>query len=147
MIGLCESELPFKCRPLDEAVASMERHAANMRHAYEAGQAARWQDAAVDLFGRVRETWELAVEEVVSPVLRRFKEGVDTKGLRLLTVLTQEDCAAVDEARSRCSRLQHNASAAMNGPPPTPDNLDCEIGALRRWVEDVRARQRGIRPA
>ena len=145
MIGLCESDLPFKCRPLDEAIASMEKHAANMRDAYEAGQMVKWQDTASGLFGRVRETWELAVEEVVSPVLRRFAEGVDTKGLHLLTVLTEADCAVVDEAREKCSRLQHSASAATNEPPSTPDDLDKEITALKKWLEDVRARQQKIK--
>ena len=145
MIGRCESELPFDCLPIDEAIASMEKHAANMRHAHEAGQTVKWRDAARHLFGRVREIWELAVEEVVSPVLRRFREGVDTRGLHLLTVLTKEDCAVVDGARERCSRLQHNASAAVDSSPPTPDDLDREVEALKKWFQAVKGRQRDLR--
>jgi len=140
--GLCEPNLPFGDCPLPPAITTLERRFEHARRLYDEGKNSEWQDQAEEILGRVRQAWELAIEEALLPVMQRFAEKVHTRGLRQVAVLTQDDCVLVDEARERCSRLQHRPSAAASTPPPTPDDVDREIQALKRWDADVKSRQR-----
>jgi len=141
-VGVCEPNLPFSASPLPEAISHLRRRAAQARCLYTENKISDWQDQAEELFGRVRQAWELAVEGALAPVLQRFAEKVQTRGLRQLAVLTEEDCISVDDARERCSKLQHRASPAGAGPPLTPDDLDREIDQLSQWEEDIRSKQK-----
>ena len=64
-------------------------------------------DVKCIIFSTRRPLWERAVEDAVAPVVRRFQNKVNTKGLSKLTALTVEDCKIMREAYERCSELLH----------------------------------------
>jgi hypothetical protein len=143
-VGICDSDPPLDYRPVDDAIRHLRNRLESVRALYENNRIGEWHDQAKGLLGRIRETWERAVEAVLSPVLERFSHEVKTKNLLRVTVVRPEDCAAVDQARANCSLLQHSSSAAAQGPPVTPDTVGAEIDKLEGWLKDIERRQAAV---
>jgi hypothetical protein len=111
---------------------------ANERYHFERGNDDEWRKSVKSIAGTLRDTWEIAVEEVVGHVIRRLSNEVKTPGLVKLTAITVPDC----EARfGRCSKLLHSAAAALNRPLPRPEALSAETDALAAWADNLRQRQ------
>ena len=101
------------------------------RPAYE--QKAEW------IYGRLRKSWERALEELLlNEVIVRFGDEVHTERLRKLTDISDADVQLVDEQMSRCSRLMHDQSGAVNEPIPEPDVVRADLTRLDEWVADLR---------
>jgi AAA domain len=139
--GYCQPNPPSKALPIQQAIDSMKAHLENTKVQYEKGMQADWSRTVGTLEVDLRNAWERAVEEILSPVLKRFSNKVETKGLQSLTVLTAEDCKRMRDAYGRCSMLLHSEAGALNTSLPKPDRVRAEIAALQNWVLDLRQRQ------
>jgi energy-coupling factor transporter ATP-binding protein EcfA2 len=139
--GFCDPNPPPNAQPVEKVIESMGTHLENTKIQFERGKQADWYLTVRSLQEQLRTTWERAVEEALSPVIRRLANKVDTKGLFKLTVLTIEDCNTMRAASGRCSALLHSSSEALNKPLPKPDAIRAEIQALSDWVTDIRNRQ------
>lgn len=94
---------------------------------------------ARSVYGLLRDTWERAVEEVLLyGVIQRFQEGVETKKLRYLTDISQEDYETVYTNMEKCSRFKHDQAISVNVPIPNPDELEKDIIVLEDWVKILR---------
>ena len=82
--------------------------------------------------------WERAVEEALSPVLKRLSNKIMTGGLSKVTAITRADCETMRAAFGRCSALLHSEAAGLNTPLPAPDVVAAEIIGLDEWVRSVR---------
>jgi hypothetical protein len=111
---------------------------------YEQGNQEEWYYTVRSLQEQLRTTWERAVEETVTPVIRRLANKVDTKGLPKLTAITLQDCETMRAAFARCSELLHSSSEALNTPLPAPAVIESEMAALEDWVSNIRDRQAKI---
>ena len=100
-----------------------------------------WRNSIKSIVGTLRDTWEIAVEQAVSHVIRRLSNKVDTGKLVKLTVITVADCETMRDSYGRCSELLHSSAHALNRGMPRPDAVDTEITALRQWAEDLKQRQ------
>jgi hypothetical protein len=143
--GFCRSEPPFKARRVSDITASLTNQLANERYHFDQGNEDEWRKAVKSIAGTLRDTWEIAVEEVVGHVIRRLSNEVKTPGLVKLTAITVADCEAMRDGFSRCSELMHSAAAALNRPLPRPDVLSAEISALAAWADSLRQRQGAAR--
>lgn len=143
--GFCRSEPPFKARRVSDITAGLENQLANERFHFEQGNDDEWRKTVKSIAGALRDTWEIAVEEVVGHVIRRLSNEVKTPGLVKLTAITVADCEAMRDGFGRCSELLHSAAPALNRPLPRPDALAAEIAALASWAESVRQRQNAAR--
>lgn len=139
--GFCRSEPPFKARRVSDITASLTNQLANERYHFEQGNEDEWRRTVKSIAGTLRDTWEIAVEEVVGYVIRRLSNEVKTLGLVKLTAITVPDCEAMRDGFGRCSELLHSAAAALNRPLPRPEALSAEIDALSAWANDLRQRQ------
>jgi len=143
--GFCRGEPPFKARRVSDITTSLTNQIANERYNFEQGNDDEWRKTVKSVCGMLRDTWEIAVEEVVGHVIRRLSNEVKTPGLVKLTAITVGDCEAMRDGFSRCSELLHSAAAALNRPLPTPDALLIEIDSLSAWAHDLRQRQSAAR--
>ena len=143
--GYCRPEPPFKARQVSDITASLTNQLANERYHFDQGNQDEWRKTVKSIAGTLRDTWEIAVEEVVGYVIRRLSNEVKTPGLVKLTVITVLDCEAMRDGFSRCSELLHSAAAALNRPLPRPDALSAEIDALSAWTDGLRQRQSAAR--
>lgn len=145
--GFCRSEPPFKARRVGDITASLTNQLANERYHFDQGNQDEWRNTVKSIAGSLRDTWEIAVEEVVGHVIRRLSNEVKTPGLVKLTAITVADCEAMRDGFGRCSELLHSAAPALNRPLPMPEALTAEITALATWADDVRQRQNAARLA
>ncbi|HHY6930419.1 TPA: AAA family ATPase [Burkholderia ambifaria] len=143
--GFCRSEPPFKARRVSDITASLTNQLANERYHFEQGNDDEWRKTVKSIAGALRDTWEIAVEEVVGHVIRRLSNEIKTTGLIKLTAITIADCETMRDAFGRCSELLHSAAPALNRPLPRPDALSAEIDALATWADTLRQRQGAAR--
>jgi energy-coupling factor transporter ATP-binding protein EcfA2 len=143
--GYCNDNPPLRARPLHSVIAGMQSKLDNERRHFDGNQA-EWETTVRSLQEQLRTTWERAVEEIISPVLKRLSNKVTTPGLAQLTAITLDDCKAMRAAFGRCSALLHSEAAALNKPLPQPDAVQTEITALRDWATSLQARQKAIDP-
>lgn len=143
-IGLCDSDAPPRARPIGKAIEGLAKHLENVKMHYENGNTMKWECEIGRFEKELRVLWERAVEEAIAPVLERFKNKVETKGLTKLTALTMDDCASMREAYGRCSNLLHSEGASLNRPLPKPQVVRDEINFLKEWVVNIRERQKEI---
>ena len=139
--GFCRSEPPFKARRVSDITGSLTNQLANERHHFDQGNQDEWRNTVKSIAGTLRDTWEIAVEEVVGHVIRRLSNEVKTPGLVKLTAITVSDCEAMRDGFGRCSELLHSAAPALNRPLPRPEVLTAEIAALATWADDLHQRQ------
>lgn len=139
--GFCHHEPPASVLPLDRVIDGLRTHLANVKIHHERGDQAKWLREVTSLQDQLRQAWERAVEETVSPVIRRLARKVDTSGLIKLTVIEAADCVAVRDAFGRCSGLLHSQPGEINPRLPKPETIADEIEALSAWITQMRSRQ------
>lgn len=143
--GFCRSEPPFKARRVSDITGSLTNQLASERYHFDKGNQDEWRSTVKSIAAALRDSWEIAVEEVVGHVIRRLSNEVKTPGLVKLTAITVFDCEAMRDGFGRCSELLHSAAAALNRPLPRPEALTAEILALARWTDDLRQRQQSAK--
>jgi ABC-type hemin transport system ATPase subunit len=145
MPGHCRNEAPEKAQDALSRLQTMRSHLTNTRIQYDKDpDGTTWLITARGLIDSLRQTWETAVEDAISPVLRTFSSKVDTKGFAKLSAITQQDAETMRKHYGQCSVLLHKTSDAMNPSAPTPDAIGAELDALDSWITDVKNRQKSI---
>ncbi|QYF86953.1 AAA family ATPase [Brevundimonas sp. PAMC22021] len=139
--GFTHPNPPFKARKVEQIVASLSSQLANERRHHDEGNEDEWRKTLKSILGTLRDSWEIAVEQAVSSVIRRLSNKVDTKNLVKLTVITAADCEAMRDGYGRCSEMLHSEAADRNRPLPRPEAIEQEITALEQWTSNLKARQ------
>ena len=142
--GFCHPNPPPNAQPVDKVIQAMGKQLENRKIHYEQGNQEEWYLTVRSLQEQLRTTWERAVEETITPVIRRLANKVDTKGLPKLTAITLENCDTMRAAYGRCSELLHSSSEMLNVPLPAPAAIESEITALEDWITNIRERQAKI---
>ncbi|TLP43443.1 hypothetical protein FDK21_17995 [Cohaesibacter sp. CAU 1516] len=144
--GHCRNEPPEKAQDATTRLKTIRTHLDNTRIQYEQDpDGTTWLITARGLIDSLRQAWETAVEDAVSPVLRTFSSKVDTKGFAKLSAIQQKDAETMRTHYGQCSKMLHKTSDAMNPVAPTPDAITSEIEALEKWLAAVTDRQRKIK--
>lgn len=73
-------------------------------------------------------------------VVKRFNRGIETKKLRRISDISEEDIRMVDRNMTKCSRYVHDEAAAIDGPVPSPDEIQADIAALEEWADSIKRR-------
>ena len=121
---------------LKQMAAPLKKLQAKSQEEYEA--------SAADLYGKLREAWERAIEEVLlQDVIQRFRPSVETQRLKKV-MIENVDYPLVEREMGKCSTWMtgHDSAAAIGSPFPTPTEIDQDIVKLETFVKDVRARTR-----
>jgi len=142
--GYCNPEPPFKAQPIKDVIASMRNWLKSSKIQHERGNQAAWETTVRGIQQKLRDSWERAVEEVISPVFIRLSDKVKTPGLSKLTVVTLNDCEEMRKAYGRCSALLHSEAVSLNNPLPSPDTVEKEIDALDTWLDSIQQRQNSV---
>lgn len=145
--GFCSHDLPYNARPIDDVLAALEADLRNKTVLWERGRQAEWRNTVRATLEEWRETWERAVEEFIGPVFKRLSTKVDSKNLRLLTVLEVPPLRRHARRIQTCSEMLHSAGESLNPKLPAPVELQAEIEKLRIWFSALRAKQAKVRAA
>lgn len=139
--GFCNQEPPANVLPIDKVVSKMRSHLGNVRIHHDRGDQANWRREVSSFSVQLREAWERAVEDAVSPVIRRLATKVQTGGLVRLTVLEEKDCNVMRDAYGRCSQLLHSQPGEINPRLPSPEDIEYELSQLEGWTLSIKNRQ------
>ena len=142
--GFCSAEPPANVLPVHKVVRQMQNHLRNVKIHHERGDQAKWRREVHSFAAQLREAWERAVEDAVSPVIKRLAKEVQTEGLIRLTVLQEQDCHNMHDAYRRFSQLLHSQPGELNQRLPTPGEIEAEIAVLETWAADIISRQKQI---
>lgn len=143
--GVCNDDVPPRARPVESAIDGLAKHLENVKVHYEKGDTGEWGRAISHFAKELRILWERAVEQAIAPVIKRFKNKVETRALTKLTALKMDDCTKMRAAYGRCSELLHSEGDALNRPRPDPQLIKDEIDCLKGWITDIRDRQKNIK--
>jgi len=128
--GHVAATLPWGALPVSKRIGWLRNELQNADKAHRTTGEEAYEPLATRLYGRLRQTWERAIEEVLfNGVVERFRDSVKTQQLKAVTDITAADFAAVDAGMTKCSKWEggHDQAAAMNEPVPAPDELGLDI--------------------
>ena len=130
---------PWFAMPVGQRVTTLRGDLIKARQALRDVGRERYELRAVDIYRRLRQAWERAVEEVLlySTVLR-FSDSVQTQRLSKLTDISDADVETVTKEMSRCSDFVHDEAGVVHSGVPDPDVIEADITRLAEWVKDLR---------
>jgi hypothetical protein len=146
--GAHSPDLPFDAIGTKERIGRLRNMVADARRAKNSGDDDEHRRLTCETYGRLRLTWERAVEDVLfNGSIQRFGEGVKTQSLREVEV-TDDDYKAIDAGMTKSSKFEHDAASPVGRlPVPDPDDLEADIKALDDWRGAVIARRRRVAAA
>lgn len=103
-----------------------------------------YEPKARRIYGRLRETWERAVEELLlNGVVIRFDHAIHTQQLNRLADITDGDIQTINSGMTKSSRFLegHDEAQAVIEPVPDPNELRQDINSLENWVANIRGRR------
>ena len=146
--GHCRNEAPDKAQGAAARLKTIRNHLSKSRIQYDNDpDSTDWLITARGLVDSLRQTWEAAVEDAISPVLRTFSSKVDTKGFGKLSAITEADASTMRQHYGQCSEWLHKVSDSVNPTAPTPEIVEKELDALETWLKAITERQKNIRAA
>lgn len=91
-----------------------------------------------NLYGRLRDTYERVVEEVIfRDIVRRGADVIQTQMLRYVT-LPDDLALRFHDGMTRANTHSHDNPAADTVPVPTPSEFAADIAALETLIEDFK---------
>lgn len=103
---------------------------------------AAYEPLAKGIYRMLRDAWERAVEEVLlDGIVERFGREIQTKKLRSVSDITEDDVQVVNQNMAKCSRYVHDEAAAINASVPDPEEIQDDIRTLKEWCSSIRSRR------
>ena len=143
--GVSSSQLPWVAMSVKKRIGVLNDMWQRAEKLHRTATREKYEREAVYIYGRLRETWERALEEVLlGGVVERFRNSVESQRVRHLSDITDEDCSALGEGMTKSSRwlAGHDQAAAENVSVPNPDELQEDISALEVWVSRINRRRK-----
>lgn len=130
---------PWVAMPVNKQIRKLRHDLVDARGVLRGGDRGAYEQKASDIYRRLRQSWERAVEEVLLyETVVRFGDSVQTKRLSKLTDISDSDVELVTREMSRCSDFVHDEAGAVYGDVPDPDVVEADINRLDNWLKDLR---------
>jgi energy-coupling factor transporter ATP-binding protein EcfA2 len=145
--GIVADGLPWRASRIPDRIDKMEKAARNARDLYERNDEDSYRNAALPIYGDLRATWERALEDVVfGAVIHRYRDYIETRHLRKVTVLEEADCATFETGFKKCCDLieAHDPSRGRDADVPPPNEVLRDIETLKTWAASLRDRQKAF---
>jgi hypothetical protein len=143
--GVCDDDWPWRTISVEQRLQWCDEERARLEKVLaEEGESEAYGSKVGNVVDRLRSTWERAVEDkIFNRVVTRFQNSVKVERLESV-VFSDDDFAAVMAARDRLSAMTpaHDEAEGAVKPPPSPNDLKNEVDELRRFVTELKARQK-----
>jgi len=139
--GYCSEGLPWHSMSVKHRLPYLDEMLNDMRALYDS-DLQEYNRQAGHLYGRLRETWEAAVEEVLfHKTVRRHSGEIRTLNLRYVNV-TDDDYKKIFSGMAKCSKWMfgHDKAKALDVNRPMPGEIQNDINTLMTFVKDVNTR-------
>jgi len=143
------ADLPWLAMRLKDRLGVLRARWQTADKLFRDGDMDEYERNGREIFGLLREAWEQGVVEVLlHDVVERYRPSIETRKVRVLFDITEEDCDAVEAGMTECSRWirGHDAAAAEAGPFPKSEEVSERIEELASWAQRIRKRREGKKP-
>ena len=143
--GVCMDGVPWVSMKLNDRLGWLRDELQQAERVRNREGDDHYEPLARRIYGRLREAWERAVEEVLlNGAVVRFGRSVQTQRLRHVHDIAADDIRSVDNGMTKASRFMegHDEAGAINEPVPEPSEIRDDIQSLDRWARDIRQRRR-----
>ena len=144
-VGVPQQGAPWIVMKVKDRIGYLNQKLQDAEALLNKGQEQTYESLAKDLYGLLRETWERAIEEILlNHVIIRFSREVQTKRLKPLTDILDDDLTRIEVGMSKSSKYLrgHDNAAALSEEVPRPDEIRQDIADLQDWVKHMRNRGR-----
>ena len=137
-VGFCRDDAPWAGMKTSKRIGVLKHDLVALTKQHDTGDQ-HYETDVRDWYGRLRESWERAVEEhLFNDAVRRFSNAVNTTRIEqaLKNILT-DDYAKIEKGMSRASTAfrGHDGAAGLNRPTPTPDEAKQDLEEFEAWVK------------
>lgn len=145
-VGFSSNSLPTPALKVSARIGHLNNLWQEAESLFVQGKQDEYEQKGGVMYGILREAWERGVEEVLlCSVVERYRPSVQTLNkIMNLSDICKEDCQAVQDGMSKCSRFMHghDQSHADNRPFPEPDEVKSDIDSLDIWIKAIRKRRK-----
>ena len=148
-VGLVQGETPWDAMTVKDRLGKLQAHIAEAKAAETSGDAEGYRQKVARFYGRLRATWERAVEELLfNQVVCRYERAVQTMRLRGVAV-DNDAITTVFDAMNRCSDIvdAHDHAVAASVPIPSLAEMEADLGRLRDFVKMQREKVKAAEQA
>lgn len=133
--GFVSNGLPFALKRIDSRINELESQDLPRLRKSQAEGGDQYARDITATWTRLRTTWEGAIEQrLFNGVVKRYQREVKTRSLDKVPIPARLR-ELVREAMSRLSaREVHHEATELTRSPPTPEDLEAEIEALRQFM-------------
>jgi hypothetical protein len=140
------SGVPWKGQNVEKRVNTLLNGMASLRRSRETSLTDYEIDAR-NTYTKLREAYERFVEEVLfGGVIQRYRQSVETKKLRLVSV-SHDVARRFDDAFSKASKYSHDNSQVENVAVPEPEEIEQDLRDLQSLISDVKQEQKATESA
>lgn len=143
--GIIASTPPWDALPIKKRIGLLKDQYQKLEKIERTETEEKYKMNVLHLYGRLRETWERFVEEVLlNGAIQRFGREVQTQRLSKLSDLTDDDYQKVDENMSKCSKYfsGHDTAGALMQEPPTSAEFLADLSLLESFADEIRKRRK-----
>jgi len=104
----------------------------------------QYKESVKSFYGKLRETWERAVEEVVlNDTIKRFGREIQTQRLKKVIDLTEDDYKIIEKNIKKASKYfsGHDTAGELIEEYPDVDEINDDIGIIENFVKNIRKRR------
>lgn len=146
-VGYFNSDLPWRASGVRQRIDELEKAAREARRLYDCQEDEKYREATAKIYSKLRSTWERALEDIVfADVIKRHRDYINTKGLKRVTALDENDVAIFLQNFDKCSDYidGHDPSRGHDLELPEPDELASDVKALNAWSKTLRKKMNGV---
>jgi len=143
--GICSPDLPWVAMNVKDRLGVLRSRWQVAEKLQRTEGAAAYQPRAQEIFALLRETWERGITEVLlNDAVDRYRQSIESKRVAVLHDITDDDCRAVENGMTECSRwmIGHDEALADGAPFPDPEKLKSRIDELEAWARTIRTKRR-----
>ena len=143
--GIIASTPPWDALSVSKRIGLLKKAHQDLDKIERMGPEEEYKEKAKVLYGKLRETWERFVEEVLlNGTIQRFGRSVQTQRLSKIVDLTGDDYNMVDSNMSKCSTYftGHDTAGALIEEMPDAAEFLSDILILETFTAEIRKRRK-----
>ena len=143
--GIPTSNPPWDALPVKGRLSELKNMHQTLKKVEDEKSEEEYKEKAKTLYGKLRETWERLIEELIlNKTVRRFGREIQTNRLKKVVDLSDDDCQKVEYNMSKCSTMftGHDSAGPLIEEIPDSDEIKTDIDALDIYIKMLRKRGR-----
>ncbi len=146
--GLANGEPPWYALNVKKRIGILKNDLQKIQKVKRSGTTKEYEGIVRPFYGKLRETWERLIEELLlNGVIHRFGRDIQTKRIKILTDIDDDDYKKIDKNMRKCScHIQgHDEAPDLNEPLPDPEDIAADLHILEDYKIEL-TNKRNRRP-